>query len=130
MNRRDFLRSGALVAAGGAFPAPGDASAFTGEVIECAASPTVPFVIEVRGRPGTYAFCYPCDRISHGNQYALRDGRLIRGERFGTTRVNMGDGQGWVDIPNQSLDPEVIGWVKSVHQEDRAGWHQLAWDHA
>lgn len=130
MNRRDFLRSGALVAAGGAVLGPGGASALTGEVIDRHARPTIPFVIEVRGRPGTYAFCYPCDRISHGNQYALRDGRLIRGEKFGTTRVNMGGGQGWVDIPNQSLDPEVIGWVKSVHQEDRAGWHQLAWDHA
>ncbi|GAB1378656.1 twin-arginine translocation signal domain-containing protein [Pararhodobacter aggregans] len=130
MNRRDFLRSGALVAAGGAVIAPGGASALTGELIDRHTRPTLPFVIEVRGRPGTYAFCYPCDRISHSNQYVLRDGRLIWGEKFGGTRVNLEDGCGWVDIPNQSLDPEVIGWVKTVHQEDRAGWHQLPGGHA
>lgn len=128
MNRRDFIRSGALAVSTGAVAVHSGAEALTGEVLERDADPQVPFVIEVTGRPGTFAFCYPCDRITHGNQYVLRDGRMIRAEKIGTTRANMNDGRGWIEIPNYSLDAEVIGRVKTTHQQDRTGWHQRPWD--
>ncbi|MCW1931734.1 hypothetical protein [Pararhodobacter zhoushanensis] len=125
MNRREFLRSGAIVAAGSATAATG-VEAVTGELVEDPPRPVIPFVIEVLGSPGTFACCYPCDQISHGNQYMLSGGVLIRGERCAGTRVNMNDGAGWLEIPTGSLDSDVIGRVASIHRQDSAGWHRLA----
>ena len=56
----------------------------------------------------------------------LVGGRLMSGERFGGTRVNVNDGAGWIGVPDGSLDRDVIGYVISIHKQDAAGWHRLA----
>lgn len=126
VTRRSILRAapfaGLTAMLTGAVPV--NAEPVSGEIVEDAPRPDVPFVIEVLDEPGLYAVCYPCDRITHGNQYVLRGGVLMRGERFGGTRVSYDNGMSWHDVPNGSLDDEVIGWVVSTHRQDRAGWHR------
>lgn len=119
MNRRDFLRAGAIAAGAAATAIP---SSLGATEVSGPSTPSLPFVIELASHPGAYAFCYPCDRISHGNFYLLRDRRLIWGEKFGGTHIDLFDGQGARRVPDHSLDQEIIGWLVEVHHHNKLGW--------
>jgi len=71
-----------------------------------------PFLVEVD--QDTFALCYPCDRVTWGNRYALADGQIVHAE---ADRYN--PGTGWQDMPSDIL---VIGWVVSVHQRENDGF--------
>lgn len=111
MNRRDVLALSVPALALAAMPAAATIPAW------------MPFVIEDPSAPGTYALCYPCDRVSHAGRYVLQDGQIVRAESFHGFRIETATG--WAEVSPADFNATVIGRVVSTHGRDSDGWRSI-----
>jgi hypothetical protein len=110
MNRRDLLKAALPALAVASIPSA------------AAAIPAwAPFVIEDPANPGSYALCYPCDRVSHAGRYVLETGQIVRAENFHGLRVETATG--WAEVSPGAFNATVVGRVASTHGRGADGWH-------